>query len=187
MLYEKYSDSTANPVDGFYDVLQLAWESISGQYDIIASMPDSRCIFEDIAPQKPCLAAETIVRNMLLCVTQLVDRFSPWYKRPARAFGLVSYRDMITHRTKWRLAPEALKKWNMQIEMMATEFEQKSGLVDAIVLVSGLDILDEKPTDTLVATCECDPPKEILVPRSFLNAHPIVCKECQEAFIVHQS
>lgn len=182
MLYKSSSDDVLDPIDGFYEVLRLVWESISRQYDVLAELPDSRSLFQDVDLHDPCMAAEMVVRNMLTDVTQLVDRFSPWYTMPARSFGLVSYRDIISHRTEWRLAQEALKKWSAQIEMLAAEFDQKSGLIDAIVLISELDILDESPRDTVIAKCECEPPREISAPRSFLNQSNIVCNDCNKNF-----
>lgn len=182
MLYKNSSGNAKDPIDGFYEVLLLVWESISRQYDVLTELPDSRTLFQDVDLRDPCEAAETVVRNMLTDVTQLVDRFSPWYTMPARSFGLFSYRDIISHKTEWRLAPEALEKWSTQIEMLAAEFDQKSGLIDAIVLISELDILDDSPWDTVVAKCECEPPREISVPRSFLTESSIVCNDCKQKF-----
>lgn len=188
MLYKKTSDSAIDPVDGFYEVLHLVWEVISRNYGVMESLPDTRSLLEGVEHKDPCVAAEMVICNMLMDITQLVDRFSPWYTRPPRSFGLVSFRDMISHKTKWRLAPEAQDKWQYQIDMLAEEFAQKSGLIEAIALISDLDILDECPTDVLIAMCECNPPKEIMVTRSFLKNNHIVCNECKEQFDVeHQS
>lgn len=187
MLYKNSLDSAIDPVDGFYEVLQLVWEYISRKYGVMESLPDTRSLLEGVEVSDPCVAAETVICNMLVDVTQLVDRFSPWYTRPARSFGLVSFRDMISHKTKWRLGPEALEKWQYQLDMLATEFAEKSGLIEAIAIISDLDILDESPTDILIAICECDPPKEIQVTRSFLNNNHLVCNDCKVQFdIEHQ-
>ena len=183
MLYNRSPDNVVDPIDEFIQTLRLVWDSVAKEYDVIAEIPDNRSLFQDIEIYDPCMAAETILRNMLTDVTQLIDRFSPWYTLPARSFGLVSFRDIITNKMEWRLAPEALKKWQRQIEMLAMQIEQKSGLIDAIVLISDLDILDESPHDSVTAACECVPPKEILVLRAFLESNSIVCNDCKERFV----
>jgi hypothetical protein len=183
MLYNKDSQNTIDPLDAFYDVLHLTWDEVCTQYDVQAALPETSTLLEDVEIYDPCLAAETILRNMLTEVTQLVHRFSPWFTLPPRSFGLISYRDIITHQKEWRLAPEALQKWQKQIDRIASEIDQKRGLIDAVLFIDKMDILDECPEDTIVAICECQPPKELLVKRAFMDSQTIICNQCKEKFL----
>jgi hypothetical protein len=128
------------------------------------------------------MAAETIIRNMITEITQLVHRFSPWYTLPARAFGLTSFRDIITHKNEWRLAPEAIEKWSDEIEFIAAEIDRNNGMIQVIMYVSNVDILEQNSDATIVATCNCDPPVEIIIQRNFLESREIVCNECDRSF-----
>ena len=171
-----------DPMDDLFTVLGEAWDKIAGEYDVHAEFPELRTVFKGTYHPDPCISAEMIVRNLISEVTQLVHRFSPWYTQPARAFGLVSYRDPITHQNKWRLAPEAIHKWEVLIDNIAAELYQKNGLVEAILFIDQLDILEEEPSESVVAVCECVPPKELLIKKNFLDQGEIICRECQERF-----
>ena len=183
MLEKGTSNNLNGPLETFFDMLLLAWESISAEYDVQDDLPDTLSLLEDVEIHDPGMAAETIIRNMLSEVTQLVHRFSPWYTLPARSFGLASCRDFVTRKNVWRLAPEAIEKWNNQIEMITTEIEHKKGLLKAIMLINDIDTLDHCSKDTVVAICKCIPFKELLMKRTFLEDNSIVCKACNMPFV----
>lgn len=177
--YPQHND----PLEDLFNVLSEAWSAITAAYDVHAEFPELKTVFKNAHHPDPCISAEMIVRNLISEVTQLVHRFSRWYTQPARAFGLVSYRDPITHRNKWRLAPEAIQKWEGVIDRIAAELYQKNGLVDAILFIDQLDILDEDfSEESVVAVCECKPPKELLIKRIFLDQGAIICRECEVRF-----
>jgi hypothetical protein len=95
----------------------------------------------------------------------------------------LAYRDILTHKNEWRLAPEAIEKWSDEIETIAAEIDRKNGILKMIMFVRNMDILDESPEDQIIAVCECDPPVELLINRGFLEAQDIICKECKRSFI----
>lgn len=126
-------------------------------------------------------AAETVLVNMLTEVIENLGRFSPWYKQPARAFGLVSLRDPITKQSNWLLAPEALQRWDVLLQGLTQVIQQNNGLIQATLLVENL--IDEELDDPQVfAECECYPPKRIKIKLSILDKSSIICDECQRAF-----
>ena len=169
-------------MEDLFNVLGEAWTQITAAYDVHAEFPEIKTVFRGAHHPDPCISAEMIVRNLISEVTQLVHRFSPWYTQPARAFGLVSYRDPVTHRNNWRLAPEAVQKWEGLIDRIAAELYQKNGLVEAVLFIDQLDILEEESSESVVAVCECTPPKELLIKRIFLDQGAIICRECEERF-----
>lgn len=182
MLYNGNSEDKNDPMEGFYNVLRITWDNLIRHFDIQSDLPETGALLVDVEPYDPCMAAETIIRNMITEITQLVHRFSPWYTLPARAFGLVSFRDILTHKNEWRLAPEAIEKWNKQIELIATEIDKKRGILQVMLYVSNVNILEQNPSETIVAVCECTPPVEILIQREFLTSRNIICNECECIF-----
>lgn len=169
-------------LEEFQQILTAAWGDISHEYDVFYDLPEPASMFKDVDLYDPCIAAETIVMNMLVEVTELVDRFSPWYTRPARSFGLTTFRDIITHKNVWRLAPEAVEKWRKWIEDLAIEIHKKKGLIEALILIDNLDTRASEE-ESILAVCQCIPPKELLVKRSFLQGENIVCNCCVQPFL----
>jgi len=183
MLYNGNSEKKIDPMEEFYSVLYLTWDKITRQFDVQAELPEVSALLEDVEPFDPCMAAETIIRNMLTEITQMVHRFSPWFKLPARSYGLVSFRDILTHRNEWRLAPEAIEKWQDEIEVIAAEIEKKHGIIQVMMFVSNVQTLEQSPKDAIIAVCDCEPPVELLIVRNFLESRDIVCKECHAVFV----
>jgi len=177
------SSGTVDPLEGFYNVLMEAWGAVSREYDVFYDLPDPVQLFKNIELHDPCIAAEMVILNMLIEITEMVDRFSPWYKLPARSFGLTSIRDIITHKNVWRLAPEAIEKWNHWIDRIAGEIDQKAGLIKAVLLIDGIDTLDDDPDESVLAVCHCSPPNELLLKKSFLMGEKILCNHCKQPFL----
>jgi hypothetical protein len=118
---------------------------------------------------------------MLLEVIESISRFSPWYKMPARAFGLASVRDSQTNRVIWRLAPEAGQKWAKILEPLTRVIRDYTGLIQAILLVD--DLMRDMPGDPcVIASCSCLPPHTIQIRQSVLDKSAIICEACMQAY-----
>ena len=109
-------DRTVDPVEVLREAIEGAWDAICQSYDVTACMPDMPALFAAADLSQPNQAAEAVVVAMLQEVIESVGRFSPWYKQPARAFGLASTRDVRTHQVKWMLAPEAVQRWQAALD-----------------------------------------------------------------------
>jgi hypothetical protein len=118
---------------------------------------------------------------MLTEVIERVGRFSPWYKQPARAFGLVSFRDPVTRKSRWLLAPEALQHWEPLLNKLTKAIKLNNGLIQATLLVENMSDEDDQDPQ-VIAQCDCTPPKRIQIRLSILDKTAILCEECQQPF-----
>ncbi|HEX6304302.1 MAG TPA: hypothetical protein VFZ76_08940 [Anaerolineales bacterium] len=175
-------DKPIDPVELISGTLERAWEMISLTYDISANLPDMRELFEGANLSRPNQAAEKVIANMLMEVTECVSRFSPWFKMPARAYGLTSMRDRTTNQVSWRLAPEAIQKWEDSLKPLSAAIERYGGLIEAIILVDDL-MLDKLEDPCVVARCSCVPPREMRIKQSILEQAEIQCELCRRAFV----
>ena len=175
-----------DPIDTFYEVLQHAWETICDAYDVIADLPAIQSLFESTDLNHPDQAAETVVANMLIEITENTHRFSPWYKLPARSFGLTSIRNKQDH-SLWMLAPEAIHKWHNILEPLSGEIQYKQGLIKAIVLIDDFEFSHLKHEEAVVASCACQPPSDIRIKPSVLDQTEITCEACLQPFLLQRS
>ncbi len=174
-------DPTTHPIDLLDRSLEQAWESLCAAFDVCTDLPKIQTLFETAAINTPPKAAETVLVNMLTEVIENVGRFSPWYKQPARAFGLASFRDPVTRQTRWLLAPEALQHWQSLLQKLTQAIKLNNGLIQATLLVENL--AEEELNDPqVIAQCDCYPPKRIQIGLSILDKTAIICDECQQAF-----
>lgn len=175
-------DKPVDPVELINETLERAWGTISAAYDVTTSLPDMRELFEGTNLRRPGQAAEIVIANMLMEVVECISRFSPWYKLPARAFGLISVRDRLTNQVRWTLAPEATQKWDEILEPVEMAIRKYSGLIQAIILVDDL-MINGLPNDPCVtASCLCLPPRKIKIKQSILEQAEIVCDLCKHPF-----
>lgn len=174
-------DPTTNPIDFLDYTLEQSWETLCAAYEVDPDLPNAQFLFINAKLKTPPKAAETVLVNMLTEVIENLGRFSPWYKQPARAFGLVSLRDPVTGHSHWLLAPEALQRWEIVLHELTQAIQLNNGLIQATLLVENL--VDEELDDPQVlAECECNPPKRIKINLSILDKTAIICDECQRAF-----
>jgi hypothetical protein len=174
---------SADPIENFYGSINWGWEKISSAYDVSTEMPDAKYLFNNIALNDPNRAAQEVLANMLIEISEQVHRFSPWYKLPARSFGLVSHRDPKSHQITWGLAPEAAQKWCQIINLIAREISSKKGLVEAIILIDDLELEPNYDNHTVLAVCNCNPPRELLIQYKFLIEAGIICNACCHPFL----
>jgi hypothetical protein len=161
--------------------LDQSWHALCEVYEVDIDMPNVQNLFSNAPIKTPPKAAETVLVNMITEIIENVGRFSPWYKQPARAFGLVSLRDPVTGRSRWLLAPEALQRWKSVLQNLTQAIKLNNGLIQATLLVENL--AEEELDDPLViAQCDCYPPKRIQISLSVLDKTAIICDECQQPF-----
>lgn len=174
-------DKTLDPVEEIHAALEHAWERLAGAYDVTTCMPELAALFEHTDLRRPQSAAQGVVVAMLLEITENIGRFSPWYRLPARSFGILSSLDPQNKRTRWRLAPEAAQKWQGLITPLAELINKYSGLIRAMLLVD--DLMNDIPGDPCVtAHCRCVPPRAIQLSQSVLAKSEILCEHCRQPY-----
>ena len=175
-------DHIVDPVELLTVTIERAWLKIKSTYEANACLPDMKTLFEGADLSNPDQASESIVAAMLLEVIESIGRFSPWYKMPARTFGLTSVRDRRANRVRWMLAPEAVHKWKDVLEPLSMVIRKYSGLLQAILLVD--DMMRDIPGDPCVtAICNCAPPHTIQIRQSVLDKAEILCDVCRQPFV----
>lgn len=174
-------DKTIDPVDALNECLELTWTTLCNTYDASGNLPNIVVLFDKVNLSNPDQAAQGVLVNMLLEVIEGICRFSPWYSKSARIFGLTSMRDPVTNLIKWVLAPEALEMWRYLIDPLSKLILNYSGLIKALLLgESWGGVLDDDPEVT--ACCGCIPPRVIQLKRSVLMKERIVCDRCMQTY-----
>jgi len=164
------------------DTLRQTWQTIGAQYDVTGALPDMETLFDGVDLDAPYRASEQVVANMLSEVMERVGRFSPWYKKPATAFGLVPTFDDITHCTRWQLSSQATRQWQRLLANLATAIEKNMGLILSANWLDSLEATLSADDPCVAASCLCTPPRVILVHRSVLARAEIRCDACHEVF-----
>lgn len=170
-----------NQIEDFYSVLDFSWKTISDEFDVDTSLPEIKCLFFGVDLEDSEAGAEGVVTNMLTEITERVHRFSPWYRCPARAYGLISLRDPNSHKVYWKLAPEAVQKWQKVLEPLECEIAYKSSLIEMMMTIDQIEF--EPNQKSVLAVCECTPPKELLVNQLFLAEEGVICNSCHTHFV----
>ena len=169
------------PLD-MLDTLKLAWQTIGAQYDVTGELPDMGTLFEGVDLNVPYRASEQVVANMLSEVMERIGRFSPWYRRPAKSFGLVMALNETTHCAEWSLSTEAARQWQRLLRNLATAIEKNVGLILSANWLDNLEATRAADDPCVAASCLCTPPRVILVHRSVLTHAEIRCDACQQVF-----
>ena len=174
-------DRILDPIEMLNETVERAWIELCRAFDVTACLPETQTLFEDADLSRPNQAAEAVLAAMLLEVVESVGRFSPWYKMPARAFGLTSMREGKAGRLRWILAPEAVQRWQGVLEPLNTVIRKYSGLIQALVLVD--DLMQDIPGDPCItACCNCMPPRAIYIRQSVLVKAEIICESCLQPY-----
>ena len=190
------STAVHDPIELLNNVLEQVWHNLCCTYDASADLPDLKSLFNGPDLSKTFQISEAVLANMLLDVMENIGRFSPWYTRPARAFGLIRLRNPLeknipistvrnssrTRVQRWMLAPEAVMKWQPALAELSEVIEATYPLIQAMLLVENL--MDQvAPGDTwITARCGCAPPREIQVTQAVLNKGEILCDACYQKF-----
>jgi hypothetical protein len=166
-----------DPVEHITGTLQAVWIDLCKPFDVSTCMPELELLFMNVDLSEPGEAAENVLALMLLEVMESVSRFSPWYRRPARAFGVVSMRDAISNNSRWLLAPEAVLRWEEVLKKLRRLVRRYSGLIHAMILMDSL-VADLPDDPSVSASCACLPPRRIHLRLSILKQSEITCEAC---------
>ena len=172
----------ANPIDLLDSTLEQVWMTVCKAFDVDGPIPNTQALFANAQLNTPPQAAEAVLVNMLTEVIERVARFSPWYKMPARAFGLASVRHPQTGVTRWLLAPEALQRWTPTLNQLAQAIRLNAGLIQATLVVENISGEDLLSDPQVLAECDCMPPRRIQIGQSILDKTAIICDECLQPF-----
>lgn len=169
-------------VDVLDSVIEEAWRTISDFYDVTAPLPDMSDLFVGANLLDPIEASERVILNMLVEATEEIGRFSPWYKLPARAFGIVRICDRMTGYSRWMLAPEARQRWQDLLEPLSQAIQSNTAVLEADRLIG--ELLEKTPAGDpcITVVCSCVPSHSILIPQSVLDQTQILCNNCHEPF-----
>lgn len=170
-----------DPVEYINSTLYDAWNTLASAYDVTACIPDLDRLFAGVELDQPGIAADTLICSMLLEIMECVGRFSPWYRRPARAFGLITLRNPKNRSIHYLLAPEASQQWSELIDRLEGLIRRYQGLIKALVLMEAM--AGDLPNDPCVAAaCGCIPPRRIHLRRSILEQAEITCEACHHVY-----
>ena len=169
------------PID-LLDTLHHTWCSICHEYDVTAELPDMQTLFEEVDLALPSQASQTVLANMLTEVITRFGRFSPWYKKPAAAFGLALVQDPATSHIRWCLSPQAVTRWQPLLEPLTIAVERNISLILSVTFIDDLERRNRPDDSCVTAICACSPPRVILVNRSVFVGANITCDACQNQF-----
>jgi hypothetical protein len=182
MAGQSFSDRVGDPADLLGQAFEHVWDEVCTSYDVRAEMPDLSALLDGADLICPGDTARAVVANMLLEVMGCVSRFSPWYRQPARAYGLIRVQEGQPRRTRWGLAPEAVQKWQGCLDVLSVIIRKNSGLIQAVLLVDGLMSATTEEDLEIIVSCHCLPPRRIQVRRSVLDQADIMCDACLHPF-----
>lgn len=168
--------------EDIFDLLRHAWYVVSRHYDVIDDVPPMMVMFDSVDFKTTRQAAEKVLANMLIEVTERVDRFSPWYSQPASAYGLAHFREPESNYVEWRLSSQGKHRWQKVIDELAAGIRRDYALLLANLTVDRADQSPAKDREYTRLFCECDPPRSILVPARRLAEHEIICDHCGAPF-----
>lgn len=168
-------------VEYFDTVIDQAWQRISETYDVSAPCPSIESLFRKVDITSTGEAAEDVVTNMLLEMIEHVDRYSPWYTKPACEFGLTSVWNCQQKCHQWILTMEAYIRWINVIQNLKTAIEKNTGVLQGILLVDEL-MNDQQDHKCVIAHCGCEPPRFIKIKSTMLEKANIICDACLQPF-----
>jgi len=176
-------ERAVDPVEALHTSLEGAWERLIREYDAEGCIPDLPDLFLGADLTRSDQSAQMVLVCMLQEIMEAVGRFSPWYRQPARAFGLASVRDPLSGRARWMLAPEAVERWREILEPIERVIQKFGGLIHAMLLVEGL--MEDLPSNDpcVTAKCACWPPRQIQLRQSVLVKAEIICDTCLQPFL----
>lgn len=159
--------------------LDRLWRTVARTYDVTAERPDTRTLSEGADLSSPRDAAVTMLANMLTEAIECLGRFSPWYKTPACAFGVVSYHD-DHYRLRWTLTPDACCQWADVLAQLEAVILRNIGVLLASDLVDSLML--EEDDACVLARCACEPPHIIIIEQAYLSSRGVLCNACQQIY-----
>lgn len=165
-----------------FEVLQDVWQALCIDYDVTAELPDIGAIFVDVDPSMSTEAAHKVLVNLLSDAMECTSRFSPWYKQPASAFGIELTREAATAARRWVLTREAIQQRQRLIRSLARAIERNKTVILATRFLDELDPYMTHDDPCYTATCQCTPPRTILIQNAILARVTIICDSCHQPF-----
>jgi hypothetical protein len=182
MIPKKPEKLFIDPADELDETLEHTWRTLCDYYDSSGELPQMQTLFEGTDVTMPRQAAETVIANMLFDLAEDIHRFSPWYTKPPRTFGISVARDIMMNSVRCLLAPEAIQKWGILIEPLAISIRQNIGFIQAALYVGILMGDMSCSDDVITASCSCLPPHIIRANKSGLDKMEICCNNCKQPF-----
>jgi hypothetical protein len=165
-----------------FETIQDVWHTLCADFDITSDLPDMAVILDCVDPSRPNEAAQVVLVNLLSEAMEHTSRFSPWYKQPASVFGVELELDEATHTRRWVMTGEALHARRRALEMLATTIEHNKTVILATRFLNELDPRTEEGDPCRTATCQCDPPRTILIHNAVVGRTMIICDACRQPF-----
>ncbi|NDJ77976.1 MAG: hypothetical protein GYB65_17130 [Chloroflexi bacterium] len=165
-----------------YESLHHVWDALCTRYDVSCELPPISSLLERVDISTSDLAAQCVLVNMLSDIMESVGRFSPWYKRPASAFGVMLQRRGGQRRPEWGLTSAACDTYAALLGQLATAIEHNVGVILATQFVDDLDQRPAPDGPCRTAACCCRPPRMILVYHAVTADAEIICNACQQPF-----
>lgn len=153
---------------GTLSILRVSWQTIEDCYNIIADLPGWDVVLRGVDLSSPEEAARAMFMNLLTEAMELVDRFNPWYKAPADAYGL-------RFASGWKLTPEAQAQWRPTLDTLARAVADCPELVE---IQSATEATRWLNRPLIPATCLCEPPPIVWVPPNTVLDSVLVCEIC---------
>lgn len=169
------------PIEELDEALEMTWRVLCDYFVAGGELPDIQTLFAGVNLARPREAAETVLANMLFEVAETICRFSPWYTKPTRAFGISVLRDCKTNSVRCILAPEAAQKWEKLLGPLALSIRQNLAVIQATIYVENL-AGEPREDECVTAKCGCCPPNVIRINRSALEKTAVYCSVCQMPF-----
>jgi hypothetical protein len=164
------------------ECLAEIWGKVSGKFEISGDLPEEGILYENVNLEDTNLASMQILSNMLTEAIEQVSRFSYWYTKPARAFGMISTFYQNENRYKWILAPEAIVEWQPQLSYLQKMVDKNLGIIRAMMLIATISKSESQPNKKVVAACQCNPPRTVKMCSSVFQNCEIICKDCGTEF-----
>ncbi len=164
------------------DTLNEIWHLLCDAYDVTAELPEISVLFAAADLRQPAQAAQVVIANMLSEVIERIGRFSPCYKLPAEAFGLVPAGHRPPQAPRWVLSPAALRHWKRFLTTLETAIARSTVLIQAAELIDDLAAPAPLEGTHVMARCVCQPPRMILVNQAVFEATQIICQSCHRPF-----
>lgn len=158
-----------------FEALEYAWNALCTEYDVAASLVEIDELLDGVDPSMPDEAAQTVMINLLSSIMECVSRFSPWYKQPASAFGIVLRADPY----EWTLAEDAQRNRRVLLDMLEEAIRRNKSVILATRILQ--DIEQARACQAYI--CQCIPPRTILIQRSVRLPSPIICDTCHQPFL----
>lgn len=169
------------PIEELDETLECTWRALCDYFVAGGDIPDIQTLFTGVNLARSREAAETVLANMLFELAETICRFSPWYTKPTRAFGISVLRDSKTNCLRCVLAPEAAQKWEKLLGPLSLCIKQNLAVIQATIYIENL-AGQEREDECVTAKCGCCPPHVIRINRSALEKTAVYCSVCQLPF-----